>query len=399
MRMISIFQPRSQGLAFVPGRTANTGAATARPRRRFGARLWLFLLLSPAWAAALQYGVFATDRYVSEARFVIRTASKPAGALGGLGALMQLFGMSRSQDDAYAVRDYLMSRSAVGELERRLDLDSIYRRADVDMLVRYPSLLFGPSREEFYRYFQHRLSVYVDNSSGLTVLNVEAFDGASAEQVARTLLALGEELINRLNERMLRDAVRVAADEVTRTENRRVDSEIAVTAFRNRELLLDPSKSAALLIELIGRLGAELGLLRAEIAETRSNARNSPQLQSMLQRAEAIERQIAIERGRTATDSDGLADKIAVYEKLMLEKQFATRALDQARMALETARTEARRQQLFLERVVEPAIPDEAMEPRRLRTVLTVFGFNIIALGIAWLIGSGLREHAAGHRE
>jgi len=395
-RTTSISQSDIQKLPFPRGRSL--AAVAARPRRRFTRLIWALVLLSPTWAAVLYYGAFATDRYVAEARFVIRTASKPANALGGLGALMQLFGMSRSQDDAYAVRDYLTSRNAVAELGRRLDLATIYHQSDADPLVRYPSLLFGPSQEEFYRYFQHRLSVYVDSNSGLTVLDVEAFNGGDAERVAHALLLLGEELINRLNERMLGDAVRVAADEVARAEHRRVESEIAVTDFRNRELMLDPSKSAALLIELIGRLGAELGVLRAEIAETQGNARNSPQLQSMRQRADALERQIVIERGRVSTGSDGLADKIAAYEKLMLEQQFATRALDQARTALEAARTEARRQQLFLERVVEPVVPDEATEPRRLRTIFTVLGFNIIALGISWLIGSGMREHAAGPR-
>ena len=64
-----------------------------------------------------------------------------------------------------------------------------------------------------------------------------------------------------------------------------------------------------------------------------------------------------------------------------------------------TARIEAHRKQMYLERVVEPGLPDEAMEPQRWRTVLTVFGFNVIGLGVLWLIGAGLREHAAqgGH--
>lgn len=360
--------------------------------------LWAVLLLSPSLATAIYHGAMATDRFVSEARVVIRVASKPGGSLGGLGSLMQLFGISRSQDNAYAVRDYLASRNALAELGQRIDLAATYRRSDVDPLVRYPSLLFGPSEEEFHRYFQRRLTVYVDNTSGVIVLRVEAFEGDAAARVAQTLLLLGEGLINRLNDRMLGDAERVAASEVARAEQRRVDSEIALTNFRNRELMLDPGKSAALLIELIGRLGAELGVLRAEIAETAANAPNSPQLMPMRQRAAAIDRQIAIERGRVSNSSDSLADKIAAYERLMLEQQFAVRALDQARVALETARAEARRQQLFLERVVEPMVPDEARAPERWRNTFTVLGFNIIGVGIAWLIGSGLREHAAGSR-
>src|ERR1700745_2092797 len=81
-------------------------------RRTFNAGRWLralriALVLLPTMMAAVYYGGLASDRYVSEGRFVIRTASKPTNLAGGLGALMQLIGMSRSQDDAYAVRDFL----------------------------------------------------------------------------------------------------------------------------------------------------------------------------------------------------------------------------------------------------------------------------------------------------
>ena len=59
--------------------------------------LRVVLVLLPTLMAAVDHGAIASDRYVSEARFVIRTASKPTSLAGGLGALMQLIGMSRSR--------------------------------------------------------------------------------------------------------------------------------------------------------------------------------------------------------------------------------------------------------------------------------------------------------------
>lgn len=366
--------------------------------RRMRSLLITALLLSPSILAVAYYGFIAADRYESEARFVIRTASKSPSAIGGLGALMQLIGMSRSQDDAYAVRDYLLSRNALEELRRRIDLARIYDHPDADLLTRYPSRIFVRTDEDFYRYFQYRLSVIVNSSSGLTILRSEAFRGEDAALVARTLLQLGEAWINRLNERVLEDAVRVAQAEVTRAEQRRLASQLAITNFRNKELVLDPTKSAAIIVELIGKLSAELATVRADIAETQGNARNSPQLLSMQQRAEALERQIAFERARISSGADGIADKIATYEKLMLEQQFASRALDQAMSALQLSWTEARRQQLFLEHVVEPLASDEATQPHRWRMIATVIGFNIVGFGVFWLIATGLREHGQGHR-
>jgi capsular polysaccharide transport system permease protein len=368
-------------------------------RRRFSLGRWrvllrIMLVLLPTLLAVLYYGALATDRYVSEARFVIRTASKPATLAGGLGALLQLVGMSRSQDDAYAVHDFLISRDAMHELAARVNLTAIYHHPEADLLVRYPSPVSRGTDEGFYRYFERRLDVVVNNSSGLTTLRVEAFRAEDAALVARALLDLGEGLVNKLNARMQEDAVHLAATEVARAEQQRIDSQIAVTAFRNRSLLLDPGKSSAIVVQLIGKLSAELATVRTEIGEMQANAPNSPQLQTLRAQAAAIEHQIGSERGRVANDSDGLAAKIEQYERLMLTQEFAVQSLAQAVTALEIARVDARRQQLFLERVVEPGVPDEAMMPRRWRSVFTVFGFNVIGAGVFWLLFAGLREHA-----
>jgi len=363
--------------------------------RRWTIALRVALVLLPTIAAGLYYGLIATDRYVSEARFVIRSAAKPGSGMGGLGALLQLAGFAGSQDDAYAVRDFMLSRDALHQVEEHVDLRAIYDHPDADFIARYPSVFYGRSDEEFYRYFQRMLSVVVNNSTGLATLRVQAFRAQDAERVTREMLGLGEALVNKLNIRMQDDAVRVAAAEVARAQQRRIDNEIATTEFRNRELILDPGKSSAIVVELIGKLSTQLADARAQIAETRGNSPNSPQLQSLQQYADAIQHQIDIERARVASSSDGLADKIATYERLMLEREFSIRILASAVGALETARVEARRQQMYLERVVEPGLPDEATMPRRWEMVLTIFGFNVIGFGVLWLIGAGLREHAA----
>ena len=377
------------------------GAAGRQLRLGFRWRvfLWTVAVLMPTILATIYYGVIATDRYVSEARFLVRTASKPANMLGGLNALLQLVGMSRSQDDAYAVRDYLTSRDVIQALKGQFDLRKLYEDPLADFLAHYPSFLFDRSDEDFYRYFEYMLSVIVNNESGLTILKVEAFHPEDAQRIARALLQQGEEMVNRLNARMQEDAVKVAATEVQRAEQSRVTAEVAMTEFRDRELLLDPDKSALMLAELIGKLATELADVQSQIATTRGNAPNSPRLATLGQRAAALQHQIDTERGRISGTSGGLANKIAHYEQLTLEREFSIRRLTSAVQALDAARLDARRQQLFLERVVEPNLPDNSTSPRRWRMVLTVFGFNVIGLGVIWLLGSGLREHAAARRD
>jgi capsular polysaccharide transport system permease protein len=62
-------------------------------------------------------------------------------------------------------------------------------------------------------------------------------------------------------------------------------------------------------------------------------------------------------------------------------KTFAERQLAASLAALENARNEAQRQQLYLETLVQPNLPDKAIEPRRLRTVAMVFLLGLIVWG------------------
>jgi capsular polysaccharide transport system permease protein len=61
---------------------------------------------------------------------------------------------------------------------------------------------------------------------------------------------------------------------------------------------------------------------------------------------------------------------------------------------LETARTDAQKQQFYLERVVDPNKPDDSTLPRRLLTVLTIFAGSICLYMIGWMLVVGILEHA-----
>lgn len=77
----------------------------------------------------------------------------------------------------------------------------------------------------------------------------------------------------------------------------------------------------------------------------------------------------------------------------MLNRELADKELVQATAALLGAQQDARRQRLYLERVVDPSLPDQPSEPRRLRLLLTVFLSALIAYAVGWLIWAGIREH------
>ena len=341
------------------------------------------LLLLPSILATLYYGLIATDQYESEARFVVRSANRPEMS-GTLSFLVQL-GLARSQDDSFIVQDFIGSRDAVAQLKARLPLDRIYGPAGADFLARWPSVLYGPQEEQLYKYLKGMISVVHSERTGISTLKVRAFDATDAKDVADTLLSMSEDLVNRLNGRLQTDAIASSAAEVRNAQERLITAQTRLTEFQNRELTVDPVRNAVALAELIARLSAELGVVQAQIAEMKNGTSASPQLGGLQRKAVALQQQISDERRRIADDRDGLATRIATYERLQLEREFARRMLANSEAELLRSRNDAARQMLYLERVVEPQLSDHATLPKRLRLPLTMLGGNLIFVLVAWL--------------
>lgn len=379
-------QERSLGIAWPRGHTI-----TPIIHKLF----WVVIFLPTLLVGAYLFFV-AADQYESEARFVVRSTAKPEMS-GSLAFFAQL-GLARSQDDSFIVQDFMASRDAVEKLRAKLPLAKMYGREGADFLTRYPSFLFGVTEEELYRYLQYAISIVHTDKTSISTLRVRAFAPQDAQRIATALLELGEDLVNRINRRLQNDAVGNSLGELQAAQQRLIAAQTALTDFRNRELILDPGKNAVALAELIARLSTELAAARAQITEIMAGSASSPQLLGLRRKAAAIEEQITRERGRIASDSDGLAGRIAAYERLSLEREFAYRMVTSAEAELVRTRAEATRQLLYLERVVEPHAADYSTQPKRLRILATVFGANALLVLIGWLMITGLREHSSQSR-
>jgi capsular polysaccharide transport system permease protein len=60
---------------------------------------------------------------------------------------------------------------------------------------------------------------------------------------------------------------------------------------------------------------------------------------------------------------------------------------------LQEARMDARRQQMYIDRVVDPSFPDSAEEPHRLQMIFVIFVSSLVAYSVSSLVIAGLREH------
>jgi capsular polysaccharide transport system permease protein len=360
-------------------------------RRKRGYLLWVVL---PTLFAVVYYGLIAADQFVTEARYLVRgresapAASFLSGMLGG-GA-----GMTSAGLDAQSIRDYLESHDAVKALQSKIDIVSIFRRPEADIVSR---LWFEqPSAERLTEYYRDKVAVSFEGTSGITTLSVKSFRPSDSREIAENLLALSENLVNRYSNRAQADTLRVAREELTRAEARVIAAREALTKFREREQSVDPARSAVMALDTIGRMEASLAQTREELAEKSTYLRpDNPQIKILKNRIDAVSGQILQERARLTRGDETVAKQIAAYERLMLEREFSDKQLASATASLETARMEAQRQQLFLIRVVEPNTAEKSLYPRRLWIIFSLFAGLNIAYGVGWLIVAGVREHAA----
>lgn len=368
-------------------------AASLQFRTSLSRITFLAFVILPALGASLYYGLLASPRYVSEAQFIVRSMSGQRAS--GIEMLLRTFGMARTVDDAYAVQKYLQSRDIVVALAKRgYSVQAIFGGDRGDFWSRYPYFWRADSDEARFDYFLDRIQLVEDSVKGITTLRVITFDAQTSQKLAREMVKLAEEMINRMNERAQEDILKFAIAEVRIAEQAIVETQTALARFRNASLMLDPSKSSVGILDTIALLNADVAFASAQLKELLTSSPANPAIPSLRAKIATLEDRVRIERSKLAGGDGALSDKIADYEQLALRRELAERSLASAIKSLDFARQEARRQHIYIEEVVSPHVADESTEPRRLRAVFTVlvFGFGLFA--ITWIISVGAGEHA-----
>lgn len=353
--------------------------------------LFLLTVVIPTASAVLYFGVLASDVYVSQSAFVVRSPERPTNR--GFGGLLAGVGFSNSNNEVYAAQDYIKSRDALRALNAQGSFEKAYSRPAISVFDKFnPTGLFG-SFEHLHRYFLRKVNVNFDSTSSITTLTVRSYDGRDAYRFNQQLLGLAEELVNRLNMRGRRDLISFAQREVdeAKAEARMTASALAV--FRNRSGVVDPEKQAEVQLQMVSKLQDELIASRTQLAELRQYAPANPQVESLQTRIASLQGQINNETGKVAGDRRSLAGAVAQYQRLTLESELADKQLAAAMTSLIEAQNEARRKQAYVERIVQPSLPDSPIEPRRLRGILATFVLGLVAWGIASMLMAGVREH------
>lgn len=359
------------------------------------------VVLAPTLIVAAYLYFVASDQYVSEAHFVVKSASSSSGSGGSSSSgLSGLFGGGSSTStiaavgESLAVSDYLMSHDAVSALQKQLDLVRIWRRPGVDWLSTIR--VTKPTPEFLESFYKSQVDVYFDTDNGITTLTARAFTPDDAYAIASQLLQLGERRVNVMNVRAYRDAVALSKGQLDEAERNLRAIGGRVTAFRQTEKDVDPAGSASAQISLVSRLRGELSAARSQLATTsRLIGGSNPQIDALRQQIRSLEAQVAAQDNVLAGNNTAIAAGLGNFEQLQMQQGFLQQRYTTAGTNYETARQQALRQQVYLVRIVDPNMPVKSIYPRRFVTLLTIFVVLLVVYSIGWLIAAGVREHAA----
>jgi capsular polysaccharide transport system permease protein len=357
----------------------------------YGKILFALTFVLPTLIAILFYLLIASDRYISETTFIVRSVDKPAAE--GVAAYLQDFGILRANDDAFAIQDFIHSRDAMNALMKDVDLRKIYSSREADYFTRYNRQGSNDTKEAFFKYFKRQVQVDKDQETGITRVRVSAYRAPDAKRIAELILSLSEARVNEMNERAHVDALRLAQDNVRSASAAFVSANVALGEYRNASGTVDPEESAGAATERGSALDMELANMRANLRVMQAKAPAHPAIGAIRQRIAALEEQSRLQAGELTGRSSSLSQKVGSFERLLVERELAAKTYEAAEKQLEHAQEEAERQQIYIETVSRPSIPDEPLEPRRWRYIFTVALLGFWTFLILYLLVAGSREH------
>jgi capsular polysaccharide transport system permease protein len=378
-------------IATIEGMTLE-GMTAPRRRASFGGYgLFASLVIAPFLLAILYLFGVASDRYLSQAQFIVRSSS--TGGFESTASAVSSHGLSRAQDETYIVCEYIESRDALAWLDKNEGLRDIFNSPAADFINRYPNFHSRRNMESYFRHYKRLVSCEVDSSTGITTVSAQAFSPEDAQKIAGALLLAAEDLLNRMNQRAVSDAVAVADTSVEEAKAHVVAIEQKLRTYRSQVGFISDQSENASAQKTITALSTELAQMNAALQQQAALTPDSPTVRSTRSQIASYESEIARRQALVAGGAESIASKMGDLDALDMEKLIAQKEWASAESSRDMALQNARRQQLYLQPVVQPNVEDQPSYPRRwLNLALT-----LIVAEMIFMIVRSLRQFAMEH--
>lgn len=342
--------------------------------------------------AALYWGFIASDRYVSEANVIIQRTDLSGGQAMDFSSLLP--GASGgNRGDQLLLRNYLLSVDMLNKLESTLKLRAHYSDRRRDPLSRMWS--DDLSQEWFHQHYLSRVSVELDEYSGVLMIKAQAYDPKTAQAIAATLVQEGERMMNEMAHKLARDQVAFVEKQVGDMASRFQRTRQAMLKYQNEKGLVAPQKMAEHLAGAINQLQGQ----RTELQTRRAALLGylSPQAPGVVEldmQIGAIDSQLVQEQARLAAPQGKTLNRtVEEYQRLELAAGFAEDIYKTSLVALERGRVEATRNLKKVSVLQSPTLPEYPLEPRRLYNIVVFILITLLLAGIVHLLAAIVRDH------
>lgn len=348
---------------------------------------WVLLVTA---IAAFYYAFIASDRYITEAQLYVKSANN--AATQAMPQLSLIAGVGTGTRDGLVLQSYIQSGDMMRHLNGTIGLFDHFSSNDWDIVARLSS---DPTQEEFLEYYRGKVDILIDPESGVLTIRGEAFSAEYSQQLVAAILAESERFINGVNQRIASEEIKFVEQEMNRARRQVEGARDRMLAFQNEHELLDPAVSGAALQQVVNQLEATLVELQTEYKVLTSYLNDStPQVVALSDRIASVEAQLVEERNKiSAQDMQSINEINARFRELELEFNLASELYAATLEGLEQARVESYHKLKHLVVVQSPALPDEALAPRKLYNLATLFVLLSLAYGIITMIHATIREH------
>lgn len=352
---------------------------------------FLVMVAAPAGVSGFYLWNRAADQYASFVGFSVRSEEN-GGVLNSM--LMPLNLGGGSTPDAEILYEFIQSQDLVTRIDEALDLREIWSRPENDPVFAYDA---PGTIEDLRDHWQRMVHISFDGGTGLTELRVNAFTPEDARAIAGEITAESTRLINELSLQAREDAIRYAREELDDAVARLKEARGALTEFRNRTQIVDPTIDVQGQAGILNQLNTQLAQALIDLDMLQETTREGdPRIEQAERRIRVIEARIEDEKRKLGIagggDTEAYADLVGEYESLVVDREFAERRYTAALASFDTAQAEARRQSRYLAVHLQPTLAEQAEYPQRmtLLALITLFAFLIWAILV--LVAYSLRD-------
>lgn len=355
--------------------------------------LSLFIIIVPMIIAILYYAFFASNRYVSSAQVVVRQAeSSSQASIPGLALLMSSIDPVSREETLY-LREYITSPDMLQYLEQETQWSEHFSGRLNDPIY---WLSADAPLEDRVKFYQRLVKATYDETTGLLLVDVQALTPEFAESTLKLILEKSERFVNEISQKIAKDQLNFAENELVDATNRYEESKVAMLSFQRRSNLLNAEATAISRATIIANLESEIVKENARLKTlTATLDGSSPQVRAQRSRIRALEQQLQAENQRLI--SAGAGDKLNVvaaeYRRHEIDVAIAEEFYKTSIAVVENAKLEASKKIRSLVSVVQPNMPEDPVYPRRIYNLITIFIALCLLYGITRFVLASIEDH------